>query len=357
MEEKDETYKLLEYKLGRLVDAGIMEAEDVAAYMAAVAKGEKLYSNRSVWFNTDRANYAYDMNFVEDLHMGIEDKLRTDLTQHMEITKETLYDGFAPQIYEAAMNEKVIAFPSGINYGDPKVMNDIITSQSYVRKEDEPEAMQIMVDRWKYAMIAWDTNRLIKLFDPESKTSIHKTVEKPSGFATFTSFLMDRVSGEKVYDNLKKDYKRHEEGQWVRYRKNYARELNKAILYDTPHDANVEYITTYNGVIAISKDPNVRAKQMKAFGVSPQSKNSIEELKAAHDKMVESGKSRWTIMGDIEQATGLKNHNTGFKIYDYDTFDKSREFLIKTFNQYPSTSKRAYGVPEIDMRNRGGEGL
>ena len=165
-----------------------------------------------------------------------------------------------------------------------------------------------------------------------------------------------RVQGEGVYKNLKQDFKRHQEGSYIKYKKDYARELNKSILQEAPDEKNVEFITTYDGVISLSKDESTKRKQLQAFGVDPKSKDYYNDLRQKHQEMVLAGKSRSDIMADIEAKTGLKNYNTGFKVYEYDTFDKSREFLVRTFNQYPSTSERAYGVPEIDLRKGGVEG-
>ncbi len=357
MEEKEKKDWLtwIDIQLEKLIDRDVIEPEDKNMYLKAIMKGEETYSQRATWFNIDRANYGYNAQFTDEQGEGITEKLRTDLTQNMEITKETMYDGFAPQIYEAAKQGKIIVFPDGVNYGNPKVMNDI-KANSYVRKEDEPEAMDIMAERWKYAMTAWDTNKVWEKFGVDSDKSVHKTVKKPSKFMNVVDFIVDRLQGEKVYQNIGKDFQRHKEGSYVQYKKDYARELNKSILQEAPDEKNVEFITTYDGVISISKDPSTRRKQLQAFGVSPNSQNSLEELKQKHQEMVLAGRSRSDIMADIEAKTGLKNYNTGFKVYEYDTFDKSREFLVRNFNQLPSTSERAYGVTEIDLRKGGGKG-
>ena len=353
--EKEAWLTWINVQLERLDERGVIEPEDKNMYLKAIMKGEETYSQRSTWFNIDRANYGYNAQFTDEQGEGITEKLRTDLTQNMEITKETMYDGFAPQIYEAAKQGKIIVFPDGVNYGNPKVMNDI-KANSYVRKEDEPEAMDIMAERWKYAMTAWDTNKVWEKFGVDSDKSIHKTVKKPSKFMNVVDFIVDRVQGEGVYRNLKQDFKRHQEGSYIKYKKDYARELNKSILQESPNEKNVDFITTYDGVISLSKNESIKRKQLQAFGVDPKSKDYYNDLRQKHQEMVLAGKSRSDIMADVEKATGLKNYNTGFKIYNYDTFDKSREFLVRTFNQYPSTSERAYGVPEIDLRKGGVEG-
>lgn len=351
--EKEDWLKWVDVQLEKLVDRDVIEQEDKAMYLKSLMKGEELYDQRNIYFNIDRANYGYNEQFMSaDQGVGITDKLRTDLTQNMEITKETMYDGFAPQIYEAAKQGKIIVFPDGVNYGNPKVMNDI-KANSYVRKEDEPEAMDIMAERWRYAMTAWDTNKVWEKFGIESDKSIHKTVKKPSKFMNVVDFIIDRAQGEGVYKNIKQDFKRHQEGSYVQYKKDYARELNKSILQESPQELNVDFVDTYDGVMSISKDPSTRRKQLQAFGVSPESSNPMEELKQKHQEMVLKGMSKSDIQAKVEQETRAKNYSTGFKIYDYDMFDKSREFLVKTFNQYPSTSERAYGVSEIDLRKRG----
>ena len=353
--EKESWLRWINVQLSRLEERDVIEPEDKEMYLKAIMKGEETYSQRATWFNIDRANYGYNAQFTDEQGEGITEKLRTDLTQNMEITKETMYDGFAPQIYEAARQGKIIVFPDGVNYGNPKVMNDI-KANSYVRKEDEPEAMDIMAERWKYAMTAWDTNKVWEKFGVDSDKSVHKTVKKPSKFMNVVDFIVDRVQGEGVYRNLKQDFKRHQEGSYIKYKKDYARELNKAILQEAPDEKNVEFITTYDGVISLSKDESTKRKQLQAFGVDPKSKDYYNDLRQKHQEMVLAGKSRSDIMADVEAKTGLKNYNTGFKVYEYDTFDKSREFLVRNFNQLPSTSERAYGVPEIDLRKGGVEG-
>lgn len=326
-------------KLSILVDKRIMTTEESDMYMNAVLRGAKNIDQRASKFGRSVANMAYDLQFMDDEYKtDIDDKLRTDLTQYGVVTKQTMYEGFAPQIYDAARKGTVIMFPDDINYSNNAVRNQVF-KDGVVKATNDAEMREVMYERWKGAMMTFTPEKLAAKFsiDPEYKsTSIHydKRFQKPSEKLDF----IDWITGKRKA--VMKDYL---------YDQNYAREINQTLWNEINVDQDVDYLRTADVAVGLPKDYKKREKVLNAFGVSKDSKAPYEELKTILEKRVKAGESNYKIMEDIKTRTGLSETDSGFKVYSNDTFEKGKQYVIKNFGR-ASSGESATGISEIDMR-------
>lgn len=332
-------------KLNALYLSRRITEEQREMYLKSFNWGKALYSNRKWRMGQSLLDYSIEKQLpvaageADDYKIDGVD-LHNELYNKGKITQEDLFMGFAPQVYEAAMNGDIIVFPSDINYSSPKILNRI-KKESRTQGESEEEIKKTMEERFRYAMLSFTGKQVSDTFGMYNDKSIHykETLKKPSSVVDLIDFATKKIPG--VNETKKR------EGADVIYNQNYSLMMNRFLIGAAMNrHPNNTYINTQNGVVSLSNNPEYRDRVLKAMNINPMSSKDInEEVKQYVDDKYRAGVGTYGIMENVEAQSGVKLYDSGFRIYDKPLFDSATSYMTKYFNY--ESEKAPIGVQQV----------
>lgn len=309
--------KEIKNKVAALISNGSITEEQAREYFKGLAYGATVYPKREWRFGQPLSDYSYTNQYDSEDYQVDGISLDKSVKNDGNLTTQNMYIGFAPQIYANALKGEVIIFPANVNYSNATNLK-VIQRGGWTHGQTEQDIREIMAERWRYAMNTFTPEVLSENFGMYNKNSIHynETYKKPNENWDF----IDEKLGTNRY--VRDEYK---------FDTNYSNFMLRFLKNNVVPDNEKEYYKTNNGVIAISSDREIKAKQFKYLSVSPNIENVPSQINSSLNNMFTKGMSTTTIMDNMEANTGVSNTKSGFRIYNLDTFNQASDYMVKYF--------------------------